>query len=236
MLDKRSHQIQRMFASVAHRYDFLNRLLSLSIDQLWRRFTRRKLDQRLGSGSVILDLCTGTGDLAIELSRIAAVIGCDFCHPMLVRGVEKSLRKNLANRIEFAEGDALQLPFASARFDAVTIAFGLRNLEHYETGIREMYRVLNDTGYLAILEFSIPKWPVYRQLYLFYFTKILPRIGALVSGKDGPYSYLPASVKEFPSVEALKEMLLSVGFNEVVAYPLTGGIATLHLASKRRMG
>lgn len=222
-----------MFASVAPRYDLLNRLLSLNIDQFWRGVTRKKLGKLLGEEPLILDLCSGTGDLAIELSRLGPVVGCDFCHPMLVRGVEKARRKNLQESVFFSEGDALELPFKTNEFDAVSIAFGLRNLEDYIAGLREMRRVLRPGGFIAILEFSIPSYPVIRPLYLFYFTRILPRIGALVSGRDGPYSYLPESVQEFPQPAELGELLRNDGFGDVQHTTLTGGIATLTLATRQ---
>ncbi len=219
-----------MFASVAHRYDLLNHLLSLSIDRYWRAFTRRKLLRRLPPDPLILDLCTGTGDVALAFTPGASVVGCDFCRPMLTIGQGKAVKRGVESSIRFVEGDALSLPFPSASFDAVTIAFGLRNLENYRSGLREMARVLKPGGHLAVLEFSVPKLPVVRSLYLFYFTRILPKIGAIVSGRDGPYSYLPDSVREFPSRSALNAVVEEEGFRQAVDYPLSLGIATLYLA------
>ena len=221
-----------MFASIAHRYDLLNRLLSLSIDQRWRRFTRKTLAPQLPANSKILDLCTGTGDLAMEMASLGAAVGCDFCRPMLMIGAEKIGRQDLPNPIYLLEGDALQLPLKAGLFDLVTIAFGLRNLENSRQGMEEMFRVIANGGRLAILEFSIPTIPVFRQLYLFYFTRILPKIGALISGKDGPYTYLPASVADFAKPDELSSVLHQIGFTSVVNYSLTGGIATLTVASK----
>lgn len=232
MVERKAAKVQAMFGSIAHRYDFLNHALSLSVDRWWRRTVRRRLAPLLGENARILDLCTGTADLAIELAPLARVVGCDFCHPMLILGNRKLARRRLYGRVRLVEGDALSLPFADAGFDAVTIAFGLRNLEDYGAGLREMRRVLRDAGALGILEFSQPRWPVFGSLYRFYFTRILPRVGRILSGADGPYSYLPESVDEFPDPKKLAEMLRRAGFKSVSHVPLTGGIATLHLALK----
>ena len=221
-----------MFASIAHRYDLLNRLLSGTIDQRWRRFTRETLASRLPDDPMILDLCTGTGDLALETVRLGKTVGCDFCRPMLERGLAKAQKRTLPNSIWFVEGDALWLPFSDETFDAVSIAFGLRNLEDPKAGLVEMFRVLRPAGKLAILEFSIPSVPVFRQLYLFYFTKILPWLGRLISGQSGPYSYLPASVGQFAQPAELAASLRQIGFDSVEGFPLTGGIATLTVALK----
>ncbi len=231
-VSKESRQIKRMFASIAHRYDLLNRLLSFSLDRRWRRLVVQRLLPSLPSKAVVLDLCTGTGDLALELSHKARVIGCDFCHPMLIFGKEKINNSELAARVRFVEGDALQLPFPPRSFDAVTIAFGLRNLEDYTSGLREMFRVLRPGGMLVILEFSQPQIPVFKQFYLFYVTWILPKVGQCLSGKVGPYAYLPQSVKEFPDTETLERLIQQVGFTGGGCSLLTGGIVSLHLAQK----
>ncbi|GAB4239513.1 MAG: bifunctional demethylmenaquinone methyltransferase/2-methoxy-6-polyprenyl-1,4-benzoquinol methylase UbiE [Acidobacteriota bacterium] len=230
MVDKQAAQIRRMFAAVAHRYDFLNHLLSLSLDRLWRRRLRRQLLRRLPEGSRILDLCTGTGDVAFTLAVAGSVVGADFCHPMLVRAREKARRRRAP--VHFVEADSLATPFPAESFDAVTIAFGLRNLEDYRRGLREMWRILRRGGRLAILEFAIPTTPLFRRLYLFYFTRVLPWIGGLVSGNRGAYSYLPASVQTFPSPETLCAELREVGFDEVVRFPQTLGVTVLYLARK----
>ncbi len=232
MLEKNSQEIRDMFGSIAHRYDLLNRLLSLSVDRYWRRLTVREVARFLSPDSLILDLCTGTGDLALGLGHRARVIGCDFCHPMLVLAAKKAVRNNATARICFVEGDALCLPFPSAHFHAVTIAFGLRNLENYGRGLEEIFRVLRAGGVLAVLEFSRPRLPLVRQLYLFYFTHLLPKLGKWISGREGPYSYLPASVKEFPDRERLDQLIEESGFGDVRHYPLTAGIAALHIAQK----
>jgi demethylmenaquinone methyltransferase/2-methoxy-6-polyprenyl-1,4-benzoquinol methylase len=151
---------------------------------------------------------------------------------MLAKGAEKIRKRDLLHPIYFVEGDALELPLKARLFDAVTIAFGLRNLENPRQGMEEIFRVLAVGGRLAILEFSTPNLPVFKEVYLFYFTRILPKIGALVSGRSGPYSYLPASVGEFAQPAELVLMLKQVGFGKALSYRLTGGIATLTVAVK----
>jgi len=151
---------------------------------------------------------------------------------MLIFGKKKINNSELAARVRFVEGDALQLPFPPRSFDAVTIAFGLRNLEDYTSGLREMFRVLRPGGMLVILEFSQPQIPVFKQFYLFYVTWILPRVGQCLSGKVGPYAYLPQSVKEFPDTETLERLIQQVGFTCTGCSLLTGGIVSLHLAQK----
>jgi len=221
-----------MFASIAHRYDLLNRLLSLTIDQRWRRFTRKTLAGYLPSSALILDLCTGTGDLAFETAQLGSTLGCDFCRPMLARGLDKARKSPSPHPVWFVEGDALRVPVRDQLFDAVTIAFGLRNLERPTEGMAEMFRVLVEGGVLAVLEFSVPTVPVFREFYLFYFTKILPWVGAWISGERGPYSYLPASVEDFAQPGELRSLLQQIGFESVTSYSLTGGIAALTVARK----
>ncbi len=232
MVDKDPGKIRRMFGSIAPRYDCLNHLFSLSIDRYWRRVTVRKLAPLLSRDPVVLDLCTGTGDLALELSKVALVVGCDFCHPMLVLGQRKLKKSQLDDQVYLVEGDALRLPFSSQRFDVVTIAFGLRNLKGYQQGLQEMYRVLRRRGVLAVLEFSRPQTPIFRQFYLFYLKNILSCLGEWISGRTGAYSYLVQSVEEFPDPKELSETISQMGFGQVSCYRLTGGIVTLHVAQK----
>ncbi len=221
--------VREMFAEIAPSYDRLNHLLSINIDKVWRRFTVRKLEDVLSHpGAIALDLCCGTADLTLELEKHARVIGCDFCHPMLVIGNEKIAGRQAA-RARLAEGDALQLPFADASFDAVTNAFGLRNLENVPGGLQEIYRVLKPGGQTAILEFSRPIIPGFRQAFEFYFHYILPRIGGLLSGSNCAYTYLPKSVKNFPDQKRLAEIMRQAGFTNVRYHNLSGGIAALHL-------
>jgi demethylmenaquinone methyltransferase/2-methoxy-6-polyprenyl-1,4-benzoquinol methylase len=228
----KNQAVRAMFAEIAPSYDRLNHLLSGNIDKLWRRFTVGKLKDALARpGALALDLCCGTGDLTLELEKHAKVIGCDFCHSMLVIGNEKLSAKQV-RRASLAEGDALLLPFADASFDVVTIAFGLRNLERVEGGLAEILRVLRPGGRVAVLEFSRPVIPVFRQAFEFYFYHILPRIGSLVSGSDGAYRYLPASVRAFPDQKRLAEMMSKLGYANVRYHNLTGGIAALHLGER----
>ena len=223
--------VRAMFEEIAPSYDRLNHLLSLNIDKRWRRLVVRQLRDLIERPEAMaLDLCCGTADLTIELARYTRVIGCDFCHPMLVLGHQKV--GNTANGAYLTEGDALRLPFAEGQFDAVTIAFGLRNLAHVEGGLSEMRRVLKPGGRVAILEFSQPVLPLLRPLFQFYFHQILPRIGGLISGSSEAYRYLPQSVRHFPDQRALAEMMRSVGFESVRYQNLSGGIAALHLGER----
>lgn len=225
--------VRAMFAEIAPTYDRLNHLLSVNIDKRWRRLVGKKLADVLARpNAVALDLCCGTADLTLELSAQAPharIIGCDFCHPMLVCGQDKIPAQSQAKLIE---GDALRLPFADASFEAVTNAFGLRNLENVEGGLREIHRVLKPGGRVAILEFSRPVVPLLRGLFGFYFTQILPRIGALVSGSRQAYTYLPASVSQFPDQKRLAGMMRDAGFVNVTYLNLSAGIAALHLGTK----
>jgi demethylmenaquinone methyltransferase/2-methoxy-6-polyprenyl-1,4-benzoquinol methylase len=224
--------VRAMFAEIAPSYDRLNHLLSVNFDRLWRRFTVKKLKGALSRPDALaLDLCCGTADLTIELENHSRVIGCDFCHPMLVIGNEK-IRAKQVRRALLAEGDALRLPFADCSFDVVTIAFGLRNLEHVEGGLAEILRVLKPGGCAAALEFSRPVIPVFRQAFEFYFHNILPHLGSLVSGSDGAYRYLPASVRAFPDQKRLAGMMREVGYTNVRYHNLTGGVAALHLGER----
>jgi demethylmenaquinone methyltransferase/2-methoxy-6-polyprenyl-1,4-benzoquinol methylase len=224
--------VRTMFAAVASRYDFLNHFLSLGCDILWRRATAKALKAVLKrSGSVVLDLCCGTGDLAFALGRYSAgiVVGADFCHPML----ELARRKPPpSGAVFFLEADTLCLPFRDESADAVAIAFGLRNLVDYTRGMQEMRRVLRRGGWLAILEFSQIRSPLVRRLFRFYFHQVLPRLGTWISGVAGPYQYLPDSVTRFPEQESLAAFLRGEGFQEVRYVNFTGGIAALHLAVK----
>ena len=226
-----SAQVRSMFAEIAPRYDFLNHALSLNVDKRWRRFLVRKVQDCLRRpGAVALDLCCGTADLSLKLSALAPTVGVDFCHPMLKLGVEKAMRKKLP--IELVEGDALSAPFADSTFDVVTVAFGLRNVDGLETGLREIHRLLKPGGRAAVLEFSHPQLPVFRTLFHFYFTRLLPRIGSAVSGSAYAYQYLPNSVQSFPDQKKLESIMQLVGFSDVEYYNLFGGVACLHLGDK----
>jgi demethylmenaquinone methyltransferase / 2-methoxy-6-polyprenyl-1,4-benzoquinol methylase len=228
--------VRQMFGEIAHRYDFLNHALSASIDRRWRRLAAATAEEyvRHVDAAMCLDLCSGTGDLAIELHRRlkTPVIASDFCHPMLVRSLSKTRKLRLDGIIRTVEADALAIPFPTGVFDAVTIAFGLRNLEDPGKGLAEMRRVLKPDGVLVILEFSQPVVPVVRKLFQFYFHRILPRIGSWISGQKTAYRYLPDSVARFPSQIELMAMMEKTGFRNVSYRNLSGGIAALHWALK----
>lgn len=222
-----------MFAGIAGRYDLLNHVLSLNIDKRWRRIVSAELRSILDDPNArVLDVACGTGDLSLELNRgsKAKVIGTDFCRPMLAFAKTKS--ENEAHTIPYIEGDAMGLPFSNGEFDAVTIAFGLRNLANVSEGLKELRRILKPGGRLAVLEFSAPIVPGFGQLFNFYFSHVLPRIGGAVSGSRGAYEYLPDSVSKFPNQKKLAALMESTGFETVKYKNLTGGIAALHTGTK----
>jgi demethylmenaquinone methyltransferase / 2-methoxy-6-polyprenyl-1,4-benzoquinol methylase len=224
-------RVRSMFAEIAPRYDFLNHALSLNIDKRWRRLViKRVVDLLQRPGALALDLCCGTADLSIELGALAQTFGVDFCHPMLQIGIKKVRRAALP--IELIEGDALNVPFADSMFDVVTVAFGLRNVDEPESGLREIYRLLKPGGRCVVLEFSHPQLPVFRNLFHFYFTRLLPRIGKAVSGSSSAYQYLPDSVQAFPGQRELAALMQTVGFSDVRYYNLFGGVASLHRGDK----
>lgn len=235
LLDKRESRIRRMFGHIAPSYDFLNHLLSLNIDHYWRWRTTRLVPPR--GTAPILDLCTGTGDLALAYDRAAEgrvpIVGADFCHEMLELAESKIERLHAAGRIRFLEADAQRLPFPDDHFQMAAVAFGLRNVTNTDRGLAEMVRVTQPGGRVAILEFSQPRGRLFGRLYRFYFRWVLPLIGQMISrSKDNAYRYLPASVLSFPEGEALAERLRQHGLREVRWQPLTFGIATLYVGSK----
>jgi demethylmenaquinone methyltransferase/2-methoxy-6-polyprenyl-1,4-benzoquinol methylase len=225
-------EVRAMFSSIAPRYDLLNHVLSLNVDRLWWRRVARTFTHVLRrEDAAVLDLCCGTGDMALALRRRAGtsparIYGADFAHPMLVRAAGKA-----RGRLQLAEADALRLPFPPVTFDLVTSAFGFRNLANYDAGLREILRVLRPDGEVGILDFGEPKgW--FGRLYRFYFWRVLPRIGSVISGVKGPYAYLPASVARFPGPEEMLERMRAVGFVEVSWTPYTFGIAGLYRGRK----
>lgn len=221
--------VERMFASIAPRYDFVNHLLSFNIDRRWRKRLMKRLIPILKKPNArILDLCCGTGDVLFELQRraVSPVVGADFCHPMLLTARAKAAQKG--RTISLLEADALALPVADHVFDAISIAFGFRNLANYEAGLRELHRVLKPGGMLAILEFSHPAGSITKTAYGFYSRVLLPVVGSLVSGEPGAYAYLPESIRKFPSASDLKGMMNRAGFAETQFELLTDGIAALH--------
>lgn len=230
-----ARRVRDMFAGIAGRYDLLNHLLSGNTDRRWRRLVAKRLQPVLETtGAQVLDVACGTGDLAIEFASAhgtrASIIGTDFCRPMLDIAARKAASGE--RLIPFIEADALRLPFADESFEAVSIAFGLRNLSNVEEGLRELWRVLKPKGKVAILEFSRPVVPGFRALFQLYFTRVLPFIGGLVSGSRGAYEYLPDSVSRFPDQKQLAKMMQDVGFEALDYKNLTGGIAALHIGSR----
>jgi demethylmenaquinone methyltransferase / 2-methoxy-6-polyprenyl-1,4-benzoquinol methylase len=236
-----SRQVREMFSQIAPRYDFLNHLLSLELDRVWRARTARRLRPILQrSDARVLDLCCGTGDLSFALARSgpAQVTGADFSHAMLMRADTKSKAhpQNAAGRasvrVAFFEADALRLPFADASFDLITTAFGFRNLANYEAGLREIRRVLKSGGTLAILEFTEPAPGVLGDLYRWYCRTVLPKVGGLLSGNPNAYKYLPASVARFFRPEELASLMTRVGFGSVSCELWTFGSVALHRGVK----
>ena len=223
-----------MFDAIAPRYDFLNHLLSAGIDCHWRRLAIRSIG--LTGRERVLDLCTGTADLALAAGQArpgaARVIGVDFAGAMLTIGMEKIRRAGLDRAISLVRGDAMRIPVADASVDAVTIAFGIRNVEDPEVACRDIARVLRPGGRLVILEFAIPTAPLFRAAYLSYFRHILPRIGRAISGHDAAYGYLPASVGAFASPDTFMNLLRKHGFDEVTANSLTFGSVFLYTATR----
>ena len=225
--------VREMFSGIAPKYDFLNHFLSVNIDKRWRKKVVASLTDILNDpNSVVLDVACGTGDLALELktSGKAKVIGTDFCRPMLDIAKEKTEKQS--EKIPYLEADGMNLSFEADNFDAITIAFGLRNFSNWEDGLREFHRLLKTGGKLSVLEFSSPVVPGFRQVFNFYFSNILPRIGGVVSGSRGAYEYLPNSVSKFPDQKKLAEMMRQIGFSDVKYTNLTGGIAAIHTGIK----
>lgn len=224
-------QVAEMFNGIAGRYDFLNHFLSLGIDKLWRKKAIRQVAE--SGPQNILDVATGTGDMAIAASRVlpeADIIGVDIATGMLEVGRKKIQELSLEKQIILNEGDSEHLPFDTGSFDAVMCAYGVRNFEHLQAGLQEMHRVLRPGGKIVILEFSKPQHFPVAQLYHFYFKAILPLIGKLVSKHSRAYTYLPESVAAFPEGTAFCEMLKKCGFKASNARPLSFGITTLYTA------
>ena len=235
IVDKSGSRVKRMFGQIAPKYDRMNHLLSMNVDRYWRWRTVRRVAPQ--GTSPILDICTGTGDLALAYCRRTRgeveVIGSDFCPQMLAVGEKKKARASYAERLRFVEADAQQLPFDDDSFQIVSVAFGLRNIADTDQGLREMARVCQPDGQVAILEFSMPRWQPFKGLYGWYFRHVLPRLGQLLArNREEAYSYLPDSVGEFPSGDALAQRMRQAGLQHVRFQPLTLGIATLYMGTK----
>ena len=226
--------VERMFSAIAPRYDFLNRLLSAGRDRVWRREAIRAT--RLPTDGRLLDVCTGTADMALETARqfpTATIAGVDFSGPMIDRGRQKVAGARLAGRVVLSVAPAEVLPFPDGAFDAATVAFGLRNVPDRCLELAEMHRVLKPGGRAVVLEFTTPPGRLFRRLYLWYFHRVLPVIGGLISGHRSAYAYLPASVGEFPLPKELAAWMEQAGFRNVSYRLLTGGIVAIHVGEKR---
>ena len=232
MIEKRSAEnehasrVREMFATIATRYDVLNHLLSGNTDKKWRRIVAKRVREKLSSdSSLILDVACGTGDLSLTLFETTGVrvVATDFCRPMLEIAAGK-----MPGSVKLVEADALSLPFLDRSFEAVTIAFGLRNFSNVEIGLKELFRVVKPQGWVAVLEFSKPPNALFNALFGFYFLRVLPLLGGIISGSLSAYSYLPNSVQRFPDQQELSRLMNEVGFSQVTYENLTGGIAALH--------
>lgn len=228
----KKQQVAEMFNNISKRYDFLNHFLSMGIDILWRKKAIRQL--KTHQPKLILDIATGTGDLAIEALKLNPdkIIGVDISEGMLEVGRKKMIELGVEDQIEMRLGDSEQLLFEDNKFDAVIVAFGVRNFENLEMGLADMRRVLKDGGKLVILEFSKPtKFPM-KQLYGFYFKAILPLIGKIVSSDNSAYTYLPESVADFPYGQQFLDILEKTGYKDTQCKPLTFGISSIYTALK----
>lgn len=226
--------VRGMFGRVAHRYDLLNHVLSFQTDRYWRSRTVQRVRSILERPEArVMDLCCGTGDLllALEKARGSAIIGSDFCHPMLVEARRKIAKRGVGSAL--AEADALAMPFPAASLDLITVAFGFRNFANYRAGLRELRRLLRPGGCLAILEFSQPPNRLFAAFYRFYSTKVLPKIGGMISGDADAYRYLPESVGKFPGAEDLAREMRDAGFEDVSFERMTFGVVALHLGRVR---
>ena len=232
-VSKEPDRIAQMFDTIAPRYDLLNRVLSLGIDRRWRTQAIRSL--HLSSTQVLLDVCSGTADMALEARRdegVGRVVGVDFAGAMLKIGADKVRRMHDTAAIGLVQGDATRLPIRTGSVDAASVAFGIRNVEDPTAACRELARALKPGGRLAILEFGVPRIPGIATLYRWYFTHLLPRVGNAVSGHGAAYSYLPASVLTFPAPEVFCERLAAAGFRDVAVRCMTFGIVCLYTAKR----
>ena len=235
-LDKSNERIKKMFAGIAPRYDLMNHVLSANVDRWWRRQTVRRL--RITSQSPVLDVCTGTGDLAISMAKDlpanVRVLGMDFCSEMLDIARVKQTKQSIAeSKLQFLEADTQVLPLEDSSVQIVTVAFGLRNVNDTRKGLSEMIRVCEPGGQVVVLEFSKPTVVGLKQMYDWYFRYVLPTIGqTFAKNKESAYAYLPESVRRFPCGEELASLMRQTGLKSVDIIPMTGGIATLYVGVK----
>lgn len=225
--------VQSVFQSIANRYDFMNDIISFRRHKAWRKFTMKKMAMK--KGDTALDLCCGTCDWTLsmaEASETGLITGLDFSPNMLKVGEKKIQEKHLENRIRLIEGNAMDLPFEDNQFDYVTIGFGLRNVPDLEKVLKEMKRVVKPGGMVVCMELSKPTWQPFKGIFNFYFQKIMPNLGKLFAKRYEQYKWLPESLALFPGREELALIFRSVGLQQVEAYPLTGGVAALHIGIK----
>jgi len=234
MAEDRKEMVESMFDSIAWRYDFLNHFLSFGIDRMWRRRVI-KIISRHYRNPEILDVATGTGDLAITAMRInpLKITGIDISQNMLEIGREKILKKGLSDKISLMQGDSEKIPFRNDLFDVTMVAFGVRNFSDPLKGLMEMNRVTRTNGMILVLEFSKPAGFLFRTVYNFYFRNILPFVGKMFSKDKAAYSYLPDSVAKFPDNEKFLELLRNAGFSGTRQVKLTGGVASIYTGFKR---
>lgn len=232
-VDKSSDQVRDMFAQIAGKYDLMNHLLSLNIDKHWRSATVKRVPVQ--GNAPILDVCTGTGDLAFAFRKAhphVPIVGTDFCSEMLDVARTKQRQRDVSD-IEFVEASTMQLPFEAEHFQVVSVAFGIRNVEDTAQGLNEIVRVCQPGGHVAILEFSKPSiWPL-SSIYQSYFRYVLPRVGQMMAKNDkSAYEYLPSSVSQFPSGQDFADQMLAAGIRDIKMFPMTLGVATLYLGVK----
>lgn len=228
----KKEQVAKMFDNISQNYDFLNHFLSLGIDKGWRRKAIELLKPL--QPKKILDVATGTGDFALMALTLNPdkIIGIDISEGMLEMGRKKILQKNLSDKVELVKGDSENIPFEENNFDAITVAFGVRNFENLEKGLAEIYRVIKPGGMVVVLEFSKPRKFPFRQLYNFYFKNVLPKIGKIVSKDNAAYTYLPASVEAFPDGQEFVGILEKIGFKNISCKTLTFGISSIYTGRK----
>ena len=234
-VDKSNDRVRSMFAEIAGNYDRMNHLLSMNIDKYWRWRTTKLVQP--SDDKPILDMCTGTGDLALAYWRATngeiPIVAADFCREMLDVGEEKKDALGINGQVKFVEADAQDLPFPNDEFQIVTVAFGLRNVNDTDLGLREMHRVCSDGGKVAVLEFSQPQMQPFKAIYGWYFRNVLPLLGRILArNAANAYDYLPQSVGEFPCGQQLADRMTSVGLRDVWFRPMTFGVATLYVGTK----
>lgn len=239
MMDTESKQkhVHAVFESIAPKYDMMNDILSFRRHKAWRRFTMRKMDVQPGQTS--LDLCCGTCDWTIALAKASGkgqTVGLDFSRNMLDIGQAKVDKLGLNNQITLIQGNAMDLPFEDSSFDFITIGFGLRNVPDIDKVLKEMKRVVKPGGKIVCLELSKPTWQPFKGIYYFYFEKLLPLLAKWFVKRYEQYRWLPESLTAFPDLQALAELFRTIGMRNVKAYPLTGGIAALHIGTKGNEG